>query len=196
MLISLDYDKTWTTAPALWEGMVKTFKAANHRFVCVTSRAATEANKKELAGSIGKHMPIVYCNHQPKVEEANKAGYQPDIWIDDRPETIPVNVEQWQDLFHLYKNRSFHSKYKTESAAVKTAQSFMTGKENKDAYIAIYSAIAGGKGEPLTELARGKGVDLMFKKSQPAKHQQQQGGRKITQFSGNHTGNPPWFVRP
>lgn len=174
MLISLDYDKTWTTAPALWEGMVKTFKAANHRFVCVTSRAATEANKKELAGSIGKHMPIVYCNHQPKVEEANKAGYQPDIWIDDRPETIPVNVEQWQDLFHLYK----------------------TGKENKDAYIAIYSAIAGGKGEPLTELARGKGVDLMFKKSQPAKHQQQQGGRKITQFSGNHTGNPPWFVRP
>ncbi|WP_287602060.1 hypothetical protein [Thiothrix sp.] len=95
MLLSLDYDNTWTAAPDLWQGMVEAFKADGHRFVCVTSRKETAANKKALGESIGVHMQIVYCDGKPKAETAKKAGFVPDIWIDDRPETINSQAKQW-----------------------------------------------------------------------------------------------------
>lgn len=96
MLIALDYDNTWTQAPELWGQLVKAFRVQGHRFVCVTSRQDTYANQQELRSSIGQHMPIVFCNHTPKAKHAKQHGYKPDIWIDDRPETIPTSARQWK----------------------------------------------------------------------------------------------------
>lgn len=98
MLIALDYDNTWTKAPDLWAQLVKTFKAQGHRFVCITSRENTCTNHQELSTSIGQHMPVIYCNHTAKAKHAKAQGYKPDVWIDDRPETIPTAVRQWKRI--------------------------------------------------------------------------------------------------
>ncbi|QTR52670.1 hypothetical protein [Thiothrix unzii] len=95
MLIALDYDNTWTSHPAAWPDFVHLFKGMGYEFVCVTSRGATAKNKQELSRTIGEYMPVVFCNHQPKREIARRFGFSPDIWIDDRPETIPLMPEQW-----------------------------------------------------------------------------------------------------
>ena len=95
MLIALDYDNTWTKCPALWAQLINSFKNQGHRFVCITSRENTCTNHKELSTSIGQHMPIIYCNHTAKAKYAKAQGYMPDIWIDDRPETIPIRISQW-----------------------------------------------------------------------------------------------------
>lgn len=96
MLIALDYDNTWTKAPELWAQLVRDFRAQGHRFICVTSRPETYANKQELSTSIGQHMAVIYCNHTAKAKVAKQRGYKPDIWIDDRPETIPTSARQWK----------------------------------------------------------------------------------------------------
>ena len=100
MLIALDYDNTWTKSPVLWAQIVSLFKSHGHNFICVTSRADTIDNRRQLNESIGVLMPIIYCNHTPKKKQAKQAGFKPDIWIDDRPETIPTHVRQWKVTNH------------------------------------------------------------------------------------------------
>jgi hypothetical protein len=96
MLIALDYDNTFTTAPDLWVQLIRIFKASGHRFICITSRENTPRNQHEISQSIGQYMPVIYCNHVAKAKHAKNLGYKPDIWIDDRPETIPTSIRQWK----------------------------------------------------------------------------------------------------
>jgi hypothetical protein len=90
MLIALDYDGTYTADPGRWKEVIHLMRNAGHDFVCVTSRAGTPENKQLLGNSIGKLMPIIFCNHQPKQKKCLSLGYKIDVWIDDQPQTIPV----------------------------------------------------------------------------------------------------------
>ncbi len=161
MLIALDYDNTWTKAPALWADMIKAFKDKGHSFVCITSREETTANKKELAGSIGQHMPLVFCNHQPKAQQAEQAGYKPDIWIDDRPETIPTQLEQWGG-FELYKNGAFVSSFHSIDEAEQAGKNIMRDMSLRNVYLAVYQKNANGKGQPVLEQVRGTGGNQLY----------------------------------
>ncbi len=92
MLIALDYDGTFTSDTGRWKEFISLMKEAGHSFVCVTSRAGTDENKQLLGEHIGKLMPIIFCNHQPKIKKCTQLGYRIDVWIDDRPHTIPVSA--------------------------------------------------------------------------------------------------------
>lgn len=96
MLFSLDYDNTWTKTPELWKQTIQLFREHGHDFVCVTSRPKTSANQEEMGRTIGQYMPIVFCNHTAKKRQAKESGFNPDVWIDDRPETIPTSARQWK----------------------------------------------------------------------------------------------------
>jgi len=99
MIISIDYDGTWTKSPQLWIDFVNNGKKKRHSFVCITSRSPDTPDKK-LKNSIGKHMPIVYAAGNAKSKVAKKKGYSVDVWIDDNPDTINNVAENIEGNFH------------------------------------------------------------------------------------------------
>lgn len=82
MLISLDYDGTFTEDPELWSDFVMAAKNRGHDVICVTAR--NEANHKvtDFPGT------VVYTNGAPKRSFAWDAGHLVDVWIDDMPDLI------------------------------------------------------------------------------------------------------------
>ncbi|MDP2141347.1 MAG: hypothetical protein Q8L20_11100 [Gammaproteobacteria bacterium] len=80
MLIAIDYDKTWTLDPHLWEIFAGNCRLYGHRLICVTGRHPSQP--------VPLQMPIVYAHNEFKRRAAERAGYKVDIWIDDMPGVI------------------------------------------------------------------------------------------------------------
>jgi HK97 family phage prohead protease len=92
LLISLDYDNTYTAAPGLWRSFVADATARGNRVVCISRREDSEANREELRAAFSDLdvAGIVLCGEATqKRAAAAAAGLDIDIWIDDYPEGIP-----------------------------------------------------------------------------------------------------------
>jgi hypothetical protein len=89
MLIILDYDETYTAAPAMWDRVIGEFKAQGAQIVCCTMRPPGGVFNEDVETDMGQHdIPIVYSAlHPDKWHAMEDAGYIPEdaIWIDDRP---------------------------------------------------------------------------------------------------------------
>jgi len=85
MMVALDYDGTYTLAPALWDQVIQLLQGSGHTVVCITSRMVAD---QELLDSIGKLVPVVFAGSDWKNDAAKKSGYQIDVWIDDIPTSI------------------------------------------------------------------------------------------------------------
>ena len=96
LVISLDYDQTFTAAPGLWRSFVADAAARGNRVVCITRREDTEENRAEISVSF-ENMEIsdvILCGgNTRKRAAAAAAGIEVDVWIDDSPEIIPVETE-------------------------------------------------------------------------------------------------------
>ena len=93
LLLSIDYDQTWTAAPAMWRSFVEDAVGRGNRVAMITRREDTTANQDEIRSSLGDSFSaleqLVLCG--PDVQKraaAEAAGLSVDIWIDDTPETI------------------------------------------------------------------------------------------------------------
>ena len=73
MLIALDYDKTYTADPVLWDDFIVAAKARKHNVKIVTMRTPSEAI--QVGG-----VDVVYTSRQAKIKHIPA-----DIWIDDNP---------------------------------------------------------------------------------------------------------------
>lgn len=76
MRIALDYDKTYTADPALWDGFIRDALAKGHVVFIVTMRMPSELVE-------GITLPIVYT-----ARKAKSSVVEADIWIDDCPQYI------------------------------------------------------------------------------------------------------------
>lgn len=97
LLISIDYDRTWTAAPGLWRSFVADAIERGNRVCCITRREDTEANREELRlafGDLGLAATLLCGPGQQKRAAANAAGLEVDVWIDDAPQTIPEEVRE------------------------------------------------------------------------------------------------------
>lgn len=92
MKIALDYDQTFTADPALWTPFVQHAKARGHdiRFLTYRLQDSSLYTKPEWRTNADieldatrLNIPIIYTNHKAK-----KDHWDPDIWVDDKPETI------------------------------------------------------------------------------------------------------------
>ena len=81
MLVAIDYDRTYTRDPELFEIIIKLFKYAGHEPIIVTSRRESE----QVAV---KSCFVYYTGYQAKDQWCKKNGLQVDIWIDDDPRYI------------------------------------------------------------------------------------------------------------
>jgi uncharacterized protein len=91
LVISLDYDRTFTAAPGLWRSFVSMATAAGNRVVCISRRDDDEANREELRLAFGDLdvSDLILCGSTTqKRDAAAKAGVAVDVWIDDYPEGI------------------------------------------------------------------------------------------------------------
>lgn len=85
MIISLDYDKTYTADPGLWDKFIETAKARGHEVICITMRDGSDEER------ISMPVPVIYTSRLAKAKFMRDAGRQVDIWIDDTPWWILQN---------------------------------------------------------------------------------------------------------
>jgi hypothetical protein len=87
MVISLDYDSTYTRDPDLWDSFIIAAKSRGHTVICVTNRPwAPGTTKQERVPS--PEIPFICAGDKFKDEAARAAGHKVAIWIDDMPATI------------------------------------------------------------------------------------------------------------
>jgi hypothetical protein len=86
MILAIDFDNTYTTAPELWDQVIRLFQEAGHTVICITGR--TENMSQPVLDTIGKLVPVIFAGKDWKRTAAKNHGYQVDIWIDDIPEMI------------------------------------------------------------------------------------------------------------
>lgn len=87
MIISIDYDDTYTKDPETFNKVIKLFQEAGHTVICVTLRFPFQGDA--VLDSIGKHVSaVLFTGGQMKKDYAIKAGYKVDVWFDDLPEMI------------------------------------------------------------------------------------------------------------
>ena len=76
MLIALDYDKTYTADPALWNDFVQLAQNRGHTVKIVTMRTPVET-------IVNAPIQVVYTSRKAKSSVINA-----DIWIDDSPQWV------------------------------------------------------------------------------------------------------------
>lgn len=87
MIISIDYDDTFTADPDCWTEVIEVLKKYQHEVICVSARRNKLDNRQELSAALPK-IPILLSYDEPKRSFALKAGYDVDVWIDDSPSAI------------------------------------------------------------------------------------------------------------
>ena len=91
LVISLDYDRTFTAAPGLWRSFVSMATAAGNKVVCISRREATDENREELRLAFAdlEVGDLILCGADTqKRDAAAQAGIAVDVWVDDYPEGI------------------------------------------------------------------------------------------------------------
>lgn len=97
MRIALDYDRTYTLAPAGWDMTIRTWKGWGWDVRCVTARSSTEDRTQGLV-DLERLLPVIYCNGVAKESVCRFLDWVPDVWIDDKARSIiadsPTTPEQ------------------------------------------------------------------------------------------------------
>ena len=88
MIVSIDYDNTFSADPVAWEFAIAALRSRGHVVICVTARQESQASKAVLTHELPNGIPIVFSGDQAKEVAAIKHGYLVDVWIDDRPERV------------------------------------------------------------------------------------------------------------
>lgn len=96
LVISLDYDRTFTAAPGMWRSFVALANERGNKVVCISRREETEQNVEEIRSAFAGMdvSDIVLCGTAvQKRDAAAQRGISVDVWIDDYPEGI-VQLEK------------------------------------------------------------------------------------------------------
>lgn len=93
MLISLDFDGTFSSDPKFWLLFARDAVVHGHRVITVTHRRKTFDNEQAMR-NLGVNWPIIFAYDQPKKMAAIEHGFAVDVWVDDHPEGVGTGDEQ------------------------------------------------------------------------------------------------------
>ena len=79
MIIAIDWDKTITADPGLWNEFIDLASARNHTVIVVTGRQEHDPVVPPWP------IEVIYAGSRWKIDAAKSAGFEVDIWIDDHP---------------------------------------------------------------------------------------------------------------
>ena len=93
MRIALDYDRTYTADPAFWDYFIGHAFMCGHDVRIVTIRDERHDRTAPLI-ALEERLPVIYTRGVAKAFWClHHAQWVPDIYIDDKPETITHNSE-------------------------------------------------------------------------------------------------------
>lgn len=94
MKIALDYDGTYSADPLMWDRFIHHAWSCGHEVRIVTARDERFDRTSALA-ELEQRIPVIYCRGVAKQWYLTHFGdgFVPDIWIDDRPQSIFANSE-------------------------------------------------------------------------------------------------------
>ncbi len=99
MVFAVDYNQTYNLDPEAFREMIVNLKKRSHTCIMVTSRHDGTPEAEEVRTAIGNLVPIVFAGDVWKDEAARAAGYNVDVWLDDRPAGIrshrPHSKHHW-----------------------------------------------------------------------------------------------------
>jgi hypothetical protein len=93
MLVAIDFDGVFTADPELLRIWVAALRARGHQGVLVTGRGDHGTWGDEVRAAVGDLLPIVFADGGWKRSAAARAGYLPQIWIDDQPEYVGPQLD-------------------------------------------------------------------------------------------------------
>lgn len=96
LVISLDFDRTYTAAPGLWRSFVADATNRGNRIVCISRREDSEENREAIREAFDglDISSVVLCGPETQKRDAARvAGLEVDVWVDDYPEGIPAAGE-------------------------------------------------------------------------------------------------------
>lgn len=105
MRIALDYDKTYSRHPALWDGFIKLCRSFDVDIRGVTARSPVIDRTAELV-RFESMLPVFYTNGAAKhwFCEHFTGGWVPDVWVDDKvinilhnSATSPEDLAKWRE---------------------------------------------------------------------------------------------------
>jgi hypothetical protein len=99
MRLALDYDQTYTLDPSAWNEVISTMQLNGHDIRVVTVRSP-EHDRTEPLIALEKIVPVFYTNGVAKRWWLSHfgGGFMPDVWIDDKPESILENSTATPDF--------------------------------------------------------------------------------------------------
>ena len=84
MIIGLDFDKTYTLDPKLWNIFISAAHKRGHKIICVTMRYEHEGEEvKNMLGDLVNE--IIFTKRKAKSPYVENRGVKIDIWINDMP---------------------------------------------------------------------------------------------------------------
>jgi len=95
MLISLDYDETYTRDPELWDNFITLLKQRGHTVYCVTMRFEEYEGDIVKKNLLGKVDGIYFTARKAKQPFMFNLGICIDVWIDDMPGFVVGNAGEW-----------------------------------------------------------------------------------------------------
>lgn len=91
MNIGLDFDKTYTLDPELWNAFIVAARARGHQVICVTMRYHQEGDDvRMMLGDLVDD--IIFTKRKAKSPYVDNRGLQIDVWIDDSPHWILLDA--------------------------------------------------------------------------------------------------------
>ena len=90
MVISIDYDDTWTADPKGWQQVVTIMRRRGHTVILITNRPNLPRYTHEVKRDVGRFVDdIIFAGiTMPKRTAAANLGYVVDVWIDDFPSAV------------------------------------------------------------------------------------------------------------
>jgi len=91
MHIAIDFDKTYTSDPILWDSFIEMCHTKGHVVICATMRHDNEEEAPAVRDSIGKLCKCIFTGRKAKKPFLQEMGYNISIYIDDTPEWLFVD---------------------------------------------------------------------------------------------------------
>lgn len=104
MKIALDYDKTYNTDPHFWDAFVELSEVYGHEVRIVTARSP---NHDRIDNRVNG-LKVIYCDGVAKrfvchFFAENYQGWDPDVWIDDKPESVDKNSNATKEILEKWR---------------------------------------------------------------------------------------------
>ena len=99
LVISIDYDQTFTEAPGLWLCFIEEAVELGNTVIMTTRRGDSDANRAEVMSAVGPDSDlaaIIFAGPESnKRDAATAAGFNVNVWIDDTPSTVDGPVKRF-----------------------------------------------------------------------------------------------------